>query len=48
MASDPEYWHNKGEKDYPDNWDPPIDELQGNLTNYDQDDIDNMAAYKAG
>jgi hypothetical protein len=48
MAADPEYWHNKGEQDYPDNYDPPINELEGYLTMYDDDDIENMKAYKAG
>ena len=48
MAADPEYWHDKGEQDYPDNWDPPIDELRRILTHYDEDEIENMEAYKAG
>ena len=48
MASDPEYWHDKGEQDYPNNYDPPIGEIEGALTMYDDDDIENMKAYKAG
>ena len=48
MASDPEYWHNKAEQDYPDNYDPPIKELETLLTYVSEDDIENMEAYKAG
>jgi hypothetical protein len=48
MTADPDYWHEKGQRDYPDNWNPPIDDISGLLTNYDEGDIINMAAYKAG
>ena len=45
---DIDYWYAKGQRDYPDDWSPPIDDLCGLLTNYDEDDIQNMVAYKAG
>ena len=48
MASDPDYWHDKGQRDYPDDWDPPINDINGLLTAYDDDDIENMKAYRAG
>ena len=46
--SNPDYWFAKGQKDYPDDWSPPIDDINGLLTNYNESDIENMAAYKAG
>jgi len=48
MTADPDYWHAKGEQDYPNNWNPPIDEINSLLTNYDDNAIINMRAYKDG
>lgn len=48
MGADPDYWYAKGQKDYPDDWDPPIGDLAQITTMYDDDDIANMKAYRAG
>jgi hypothetical protein len=46
--SDSDYWYAKGQSDYPDDWNPPIDEINSLLTNYSESDIEDMQAYRAG
>lgn len=50
MSSDGDidYWYAKGQRDYPDNWDPPINDFNMVLTNFNERDIEQMIAYKAG
>src|SRR5690349_19666314 len=46
--ADTDYWFAKGQKDYPDDWSPPIDEISGLVGAATDSQIEEMKAYVAG